>query len=251
MFTISMLNMKGGVGKTTTSINIATGIANKGYKTLLIDLDPQSNATSIFLDEDTENTTSTLIKGESTIHNSIVIVKENLWLMPSELNLASTETEIRMQTTAPQHNRLQKALAQVADEFDYCIIDCPPSLGLLTVNAIIASSLIMIPIKPDRFAVQAFQETITHMTNLRENFELSVDFKIVFTIVNRNNSEKNYIEQFKSAVKGKMFNTQIRSQPRPIVDASSERRAVIEETDPKIGVAEDMRQLVNEILGVS
>jgi len=243
--------MKGGVGKTTTSINIATGIANKGYKTLLIDLDPQSNATSIFLDEDTENTTSTLIKGESTIHNSIVKVKENLWLMPSELNLAITETEIRMQTTAPQHNRLQKALVQVADKFDYCIIDCPPSLGLLTVNAVIASSLIMIPIKPDRFAVQAFQETITHMTNLRENFELSVDFKIVFTIVNRNNSEKNYIEQFKSTVEGKIFNTQIRSQPRPIVDASSERRAVIEETDPRVGVAEDMRQLVNEILGVS
>ena len=251
MFTISLLNMKGGVGKTTTSINIATGIANKGYKTLLIDLDPQSNATSIFLDEDTENTTSTLIKGESTIHNSIVKVKENLWLMPSELNLAITETEIRMQTTAPQHNRLQKALVQVADKFDYCIIDCPPSLGLLTVNAVIASSLIMIPIKPDRFAVQAFQETITHMTNLRENFELSVDFKIVFTIVNRNNSEKNYIEQFKSTVEGKIFNTQIRSQPRPIVDASSERRAVIEETDPRVGVAEDMRQLVNEILGVS
>jgi len=242
--------MKGGVGKTTTSVNVAVGIANKGYRTLLIDLDPQSNASSIFLDEDTHNTASTVLKGESTILDSIVHVKENLYLVPSELDLASTETEIRMQTTAPQHNRLQKALLQAADEFDYCIIDCPPSLGLLTVNAIIASSLIIIPIKPDRFAIKAFQETITHMTNLRNNFELSVDFKILFTIVNRNNSEKDYIAQFKKTVEGRIFNTQVRSQPRPIIDASLERRAVIEASDPKIGVAEDMRQLVNEILEV-
>lgn len=248
MYTISMLNMKGGVGKTTTSINLATGLAMKGQRTLLVDLDPQSNTTSIFTDGTPEATTSDVLKGNVQARDAVLPVDDSLWLMPSELALATTDTDLRIQTNAPQHNRLHKALLSVQDQFDYCIVDCPPIINLLTVNAIMASNLIVVPIKPDRFALDGFAVTMRNITQIRENWELDLDFKVLFTIVNRNNEERDIIMQLREAAPGKAFTTEIRCQPKPIAGASARREAVIKKTDPRIGVADDLRRLVDEVL---
>ena len=248
MYTISLLNMKGGVGKTTISINLATGIAISGKQTLLVDLDPQSNTTSMFISDVPETNISALLKSEATAGETIIPVDTNLSVIPSDLRLANTETEIRMQSNLPQHNRLQKALLPVNTQYDYCVIDCPPIINLLTVNAIMASNLIIVPIKPDRFALKGFSVTMQNIVQIRENWELNLDYKILFTIVNRNNVEKEIISQLRNLDYVKAFDTEIRSQPRPIAYASANSIAIIKETDPKIGVAEDMRRFVVEVM---
>jgi chromosome partitioning protein len=247
MKTVSLLNMKGGVGKTTMSVNLATGLAMSGQRTLLVDLDPQGNTTSLY-DVSTDATTSEIMKGECSIKDVIKEVEKNLSIVPSKLDLVNTEIEIRMQAHAPQHNRLQKALIQIKDDFDYCIVDCPPIINLLTVNAIIASDLIIIPIKPDKFAIQGFAVTTKNIQEIKENWDIKLDWKILFTIVNRNNEEREIISQLRKMVVNQAYKTEIRSQPKPIAGASARNKAVITDTDPKTGVAEDMRRLLDEIM---
>lgn len=250
MRTISMLNTKGGVGKTTTSVNVATGLAMQGKRVLLVDLDPQSNTTSNYVFDTPEANTSTLLKGETTPDETIVAADENLWLIPSYLELAQTEVDMRMQSNMPQHNRLLKALEQVKNRFDYCIVDCSPTINLLTINAIIASDLIIVPIKPDKYALQGFGVTTQNIKQIKENWELNLDMKILFTIVNRNNEEKAIIEQLSALLPGNVFNTIVRSQPKPIAAASAANKAVIRDTRKDVGVAEDYRKLVEELMGV-
>jgi chromosome partitioning protein len=241
--------MKGGVGKTTSSINIATGLAMRGAPTLLVDLDPQSNTTSMYLDAMPTATIDTLMRDEAATEETIVPVDDNLWLIPSELKLAQTEIALRMQVSVPQHNQLKKALTQVSSKYAYCIVDCPPATNLLTVNAIIASQLIIVPIKPERYALQGFETTIEHIGQIRKNWELDLDFKVLFTIISRNNEERDIVSQVRNLVGDKTFDTEIRSQPKPITSASLKRKAVIKETAQNIGVAADLRSLVDEIMG--
>ncbi|MBE6065905.1 ParA family protein [Clostridium cochlearium] len=249
MKTIAFLNMKGGVGKTTTSVNVATGIAMKGKRVLLVDFDPQSNATSLY-DIDYDISISDVLKGTVNVKDSIKTIDDNLWLIPSSLDLFDTEIELRLQTDAPQHNRLKKALGQIQDQFDYCIIDCPPIVNLLTVNAILSSNLLIIPIKPEKHAVSGFNYTIKNVLKLKTNWELDLEFKVLFTIVNRNIEEQAIIEQITNLIPEQCFKTIIRSQPKPIVASSMSNKAVIKETSKDIPVAEDLRHLVTEIMGV-
>lgn len=250
MKTISLLNMKGGVGKTTTSLNLAAGLALKGKRVLLVDYDPQANTTSIFQDEPPETSINEIMTGVASIKDVMIKVDDNLWLVPSELALTNTEMEMRAQTTAPQHNRLEKALAQVKDQFDYCIIDCAPAISLLTVNAIIASNHIIVPIKPDKFAVKGFVVTNDNIQQIKKNWELDLSYSILFTIINRNNEEREVIRQLREMAGSNVFQTEIRSQPKPIAAASLSNSVVIRQTGKDVGVAEDMRKLVDEIMGV-
>jgi len=248
MRTISLLNIKGGVGKTTASINLATGLAMLGKRTLLVDLDPQASTTSMFLDNAPPFSASALLKGQAPASACIIPIEENLWLLPAELDLVNTEIEIRLQPTTPQHNRLQSALESVRNQFDYCVIDNSPSISLLTVNAIIASRLVIIPIKPDRFAIQGFDMTIKSILELRENWKLDLDYRVLFNIVNRNNTEREIVAQMRELVQERAYISEIRSQPKPIAEASAMKRAVIKETAASCGVASDMRALLTEIL---
>lgn len=247
MRTISFLNMKGGVGKTTTSINVAAGLASKGYTVLLIDYDPQGNTTSMFENEIPNTTISTLMVDGGTADQAMIEVQDRLWLIPSELALANAEMDLRMQANAPQHNRLQRIIRPVSNRFDFCIIDCAPIINLLTVNAIMVSNEIIVPIKPDKFAIQGFNVTIKNLKQVCENFELDIDYKILFTIVNKNNEEKNLMSQVTKIVGPKrVFKTVIRNQPKPVISASSRNQMVI--NDNKAKVAEDLKELVQEIL---
>ncbi|MFV0380925.1 MAG: ParA family protein [Breznakia sp.] len=242
MKTISILNMKGGVGKTTTSINLATGLAVKNYTVLIIDLDPQANSTDFYL----KNKNYVFI--DQMLHGHDVHVYEtridNLSFIPSRLELALAEKQILLDNKA-QHNRLYKVIKKVKDNFDYIIIDCPPILNLLTVNALNASDEVIIPIKVDKGAEKGFKITLQNIQEIADSYDLDIDHKILFTMVNKNNTDKQRIEDITANRKNHIIKTQIRYQSKPITSSAYFTEAVI---NGNSNVGADYLQLVKEIL---
>jgi chromosome partitioning protein len=162
MRTIAVMNQKGGVGKTTTSVNLAAGLAKAGRRVCLIDLDPQGHA-SLHLGVEAADDAPTIyqvLSGSSTLVAARRMVAGNLWVVPSDLNLAATEVEL-----AHLNGReliLRGALEQFlnAEPYDYVLIDCPPSLGVLTVNALSAVREMFIPLQPHFFALQGLSKLL-------------------------------------------------------------------------------------------
>lgn len=156
MRTIAIMNQKGGVGKTTTSVNLAAGLARAGRRVCLIDLDPQAHA-SIHLGVEATGTVDTIYQvfaGARTLEQVRQMVTSNLWVAPADLDLAATEVEL---VDAPGReyvlrNALQAAAAE--EKFDYVVMDCPPSLSVLTINALSAATEVFIPLQPHFFALQ-------------------------------------------------------------------------------------------------
>ena len=159
---ISIFNNKGGVGKTTSAVNIAAELGLQGNKVLLIDLDPQCNATNyIGAHYPDSKGTYELLKGEDV--SISLTLPENLWLIPSSINLISLEEEIEIDDTSKV--RLKDYLSSKEDIFDYVILDCPPSLGLITINALAASDYILIPSKVGKFDLDGFETLFNYSRN--------------------------------------------------------------------------------------
>lgn len=151
----SIVNQKGGVGKTTTSVNLSAYLASRGKKTLLIDMDPQANATSGVGVEKNEvkNDIYSVIINQADINDTILATKhKNLSLLPSSRNLAGAEIELT--AIESRESRLKKQLLNIRNDYDYIIIDCPPSLGLLTLNALTASNKVIIPVQCEYYALE-------------------------------------------------------------------------------------------------
>ena len=151
---VSIANQKGGVGKTTTSVNLSTIIAKSGYKVLLIDADPQGNATSgLGLEKEVELSTYDVLVNdipmEATLQKTSI---KNLIICPSNISLAGAEVELVSMMSREQ--RLKEKLQQVKEHFDYVFIDCPPSLGLITLNSFTASDSVLIPVQCEYFALE-------------------------------------------------------------------------------------------------
>ena len=151
---ISIANQKGGVGKTTTTVNLSAILAQKGKKVLMIDMDPQGNATSGFgIDKNAKTSVYDLIindvEAEETMQPSSL---KNLMVCPSNINLAGAEVELVPMMSREQ--RLKEKLDKIKDQFDYILIDCPPSLGLTTLNAFTASDSVLIPVQCEYFALE-------------------------------------------------------------------------------------------------
>ncbi len=168
---ISVANQKGGVGKTTTAVNVAAGLAKKGKRTLLIDVDPQCNATSMFFEpEETEDSIFPLFTEKN--FDITGIIKEtkipNLFAAPSTIHLAKVERILAGEMDAPL--KLKKILSNAKNAFEYIIIDTPPSLGLLTVNALVASDYILIPITPSPWAMEGVQDFLDTFKGVKETF---------------------------------------------------------------------------------
>lgn len=248
MKTISILNLKGGVGKTTTAINLAKGLANKGKKVLLIDTDMQANATSIFLDKERANNNylsfAELLNDETLVNPKqyIYSIKPNLDMIGSKLSVAEAELKIRNSFNRNSSNIINKLIKKINNDYDYCIIDCSPTINLITLNIVIASDEIIIPIKIDKFALEGYQTTLNNIEKIIQDYELNTKLSILFTMVNRNNIDKNIIQ----SIKENSFNTTIRFQAKPITEASLCNNVLIDD-NKNSSVKEDYLNLIEEI----
>lgn len=209
---IAIANQKGGVGKTTTSINLSASLAAKGKKVLVIDTDPQGNTTSGFGIEknELENTIYELILGECSIRDCIIsdIIK-NVSVVPSNVNLAAAEIELI--GVDKKEFILKNEVDYVKDDYDYIIIDCPPSLNMLTINSMTTADSVLVPIQCEYYALEGLSQLI-HTINLvkeRLNPDLRID-GVVFTMYDsRTNLSMQVVENVKQNLNQKVYNTLI------------------------------------------
>ncbi len=177
MRTIAILNQKGGVGKTTTVVNTAAALAAMGSRVLAIDLDPQAHLTiHLGLEPQTIEAGSYRVLTQSAqVGSEIMLTRLNLWILPANIDLVGAETELV--SVVGRETILREALEEVADKFDFCLIDCPPSLGLLTLNALAAAQEVLIPLQPHFLALQGFGKLLQTigLVNKRINPQLKVD----------------------------------------------------------------------------
>ena len=236
---IAIANQKGGVGKTTTSINLSASLAAKGKKVLVIDTDPQGNTTSGFGIEknELENTIYELILGECSIRDCIIsdIIK-NVSVVPSNVYLAAAEIELI--GVDKKEYILKNEVDYVKDDYDFIIIDCPPSLNMLTINSMTTADSVLVPIQCEYYALEGLSQLI-HTINLvkeRLNPDLRID-GVVFTMYDsRTNLSMQVVENVKQNLNQKVYNTLI---PRNIRLAEAPSYGMpINMYDPKSAGAE-------------
>ncbi|MBR4669647.1 MAG: ParA family protein [Butyrivibrio sp.] len=249
---IAIANQKGGVGKTTTSINLSAALAEKGKKVLVIDTDPQGNTTSGFgLDKnELENTIYELMIGECKTNDAIIknVVEEidGVDIIPSNVNLAAVEIEL---IDAEQKEFiLREAINTVKDDYDYIVIDCPPSLSMLTVNAMTTANTVLVPIQCEYYALEGLSQLV-HTVNLvkdRLNPELEME-GVVFTMFDsRTNLSLQVVENVKEHIQENVYKTII---PRNIRLAEAPSYGMpINVYEPKSAGAEAYRLLAGEVI---
>ena len=246
---IAIANQKGGVGKTTTSINLSACLAEKGQRVLVVDIDPQGNTTSGLGVEKTEleNTVYELILGEAELDECLIKnVIDNLDVLPSNVNLAGAEIDL-----IGVENReyiLKNKLAEIEDKYDFIIIDCPPSLTMLTVNAMTTANTVLVPIQCEYYALEGLSQLI-HTINLvqqRLNPDLEME-GVVFTMYDaRTNLSLQVVENVKANLKQTIYKTII---PRNIRLAESPSHGLpINLYDSKSAGAESYRLLADEVM---
>lgn len=174
---VSIANQKGGVGKTTTSINLSTILAKKGKKVLMIDADPQGNASSgVGVDKEVEESVYDILIGDTEIKDVAIKTNiKNLYVCPSNINLAGAEVELV--SVMSREYRLKEKLDEVKDEYDYIIIDCPPSLGLITLNAFTASDSVLIPVQCEYYALEGLGQLINTINLVKKHLNKNIDIE--------------------------------------------------------------------------
>ncbi len=182
--TVAIFNQKGGVGKTTTCVNMAACLGLKGKKTLLIDIDPQGNSTSgVGIDKSTvEYSTYDVLIGETSARSIMVETEfKNLWILPANMNLAGAEIELAEKDG--RNSILKRAIATLVMEFDYIIIDCPPSLGILSINALVASDTLIVPLQCEYYALEGLSQLVSTYRTIKQHYNEHLELEgVLFTM---------------------------------------------------------------------
>lgn len=246
---IAIANQKGGVGKTTTSINLSAAMAASGKKILVIDTDPQGNTTSGFGIEknDLENTIYELMLSECSIKECILNdVIDGVSIIPSNVNLAAAEIELI--GIDKKEFILKRDVEWIKDSYDYIIIDCPPSLNLLTLNAMTTADSVLVPIQCEYYALEGLSQLIHTINLVKERLNPDLDMEgVVFTMYDsRTNLSSQVVENVKSHLNQRVFETVI---PRNIRLAEAPSYGMpINMYDAKSAGAEAYMSLAGEIL---
>lgn len=247
---IAIFNQKGGVGKTTTNINLAACLANKGKKVLLLDIDPQGNTTSgLGIDKrNIEYSTYDLLI-EKDFDTPKAIIKtgtEGLDLIPASVSLSGAEVELV--NVKGREKRLKKAMDKVKKKYDYIFIDCPPSLGLLTVNSLTAVDSVLIPIQCEFYALEGVAQLMNTIEIVKKNLnsKLEIEGVILSMFDGRTNLSIQVVEEVKKYFGRKVYTTVIPRNVR-LAEAPSYGLPIVE-YDPRSTGAEAYREFAEEFL---
>ncbi|MEG6584427.1 ParA family protein [Dendrosporobacter sp. 1207_IL3150] len=247
---IAIANQKGGVGKTTTSVNLSACLAELGKKVLLIDIDPQGNATSGygFNKSEIKRCVYDALVNDVPIETLVVQTQiENLKLLPATIQLAGAEIELV--SIMSRENKLKRALDRAKYEYDYVIIDCPPSLGLLTINSLTAANSVLVPIQCEFYALEGLSQLMRTVSLVQKNLNpiLTLEGVVLTMFDARTNLSIQVVDEVKNHFRQKVYQTIIPRNVR-LSEAPSYGKPVIT-YDPKSKGTEVYFDLAREVVG--
>ncbi|TMW72011.1 ParA family protein [Alteribacter natronophilus] len=246
---IAIANQKGGVGKTTTAVNLSACLANEGQRVLIIDIDPQGNTTSgVGVDKGDIDECVYNVLVEDTPPSKVIrrTATENLSILPSTIQLAGAEIELV--PTISREVRLKKAIDQIEGEYDYIVIDCPPSLGLLTINSLTAADSVLIPVQCEYYALEGLSQLLNTVRLVQKhlNQNLAIEGVLLTMLDARTNLGIQVIEEVKKYFREKVFRTIIPRNVR-LGEAPSHGEPIIT-YDPRSKGAEVYTELAKEVV---